>query len=315
MDFAKLKIDTLAFANRGAVLDAVIDTLIGFGQEALEDRLRIPPMEYSPSETTYLPSGARRVAAPTDYLELKYLCFTNKIPAPVNGTHTSGAGTLIAGTYYYRVSAINENGETLVSTETSFTLGAPGGINVNWNKVAGATGYKIYGRTTGAQQLIATVGDVATYLDGGSITPAGSLPQENTTGTVRYKQARKLDSQDFVNEVGLIGTDNQGRPLKMAWMDDFFYFDKYADQNWVYELRYYRRLAGLSDTSQTNWWTNNADKALLYAVLAEAGDFLEDEPMKKKWESRRDREIYQLEARFRDEAATGSERPGSINVF
>src|SRR3990167_3015040 len=107
MDFARLKMDVIAFANRGSVLDAVIDTLVDFGQTALEDRLRIPPMEYSPAETVYLANGARRIAVPSDYLELKYLCFTDQIPSPVNATFTAGAGTLAAGTYYYRVTAIN----------------------------------------------------------------------------------------------------------------------------------------------------------------------------------------------------------------
>lgn len=53
---------------------------------------------------------------------------------------------------------------------------------MNWTKVTGATGYKVYGRATGAQQLLATVGDVATWTDTGSVTPSGALPTTNTTG-------------------------------------------------------------------------------------------------------------------------------------
>lgn len=103
------------------------------------------------------------------------------LATPVNVAFTAGAGTLPIATYYYRVSAINAIGETLASTETSLALGVIGGVNVNWGAVAGATGYKVYGRSTGAELLIATVGAVATYLDGGSITPAGALPASNTT--------------------------------------------------------------------------------------------------------------------------------------
>lgn len=38
-----------------------------------------------------------------------------------------------------------------------------------------------------------------------------------------------------------------------------------------FELVYYARLQPLSNESQTNWLTDNAPQALLYAVLAEAG--------------------------------------------
>lgn len=101
---------------------------------------------------------------------------------PVNAAFTQGAGTLGAATYFYRVSAIDGQGETLASTETSVAIAAAHGVNVNWGAVTGATGYKIYGRTTGAELLIATVGAVTTFLDDGSITPAGVLPAANTTG-------------------------------------------------------------------------------------------------------------------------------------
>ncbi|MFZ2432524.1 MAG: hypothetical protein WAW57_15400, partial [Lutibacter sp.] len=103
------------------------------------------------------------------------------LSTPVNSAFTTAAGTLAIGTYYYRVTATNAYGQTLPSTETSLTLDAVGGVNVNWQAVTGATGYKVYGRTTGAELLIATVGAVLTYLDSGSITPAGAMPTANTT--------------------------------------------------------------------------------------------------------------------------------------
>lgn len=106
---------------------------------------------------------------------------------PVNSafsTATTG-GSLAAGTYYYRVSATNANGETLASAETSQVVPAGTSTNtvtVNWGAVTGATGYKVYGRTTGAELLIASVGAVTTYVDTGSITPAGALPTVSTSG-------------------------------------------------------------------------------------------------------------------------------------
>lgn len=108
------------------------------------------------------------------------------LATPVNATHSTAStgGTLAPATYYYRVSALNALGETLASTETSQVVGAGTSTNtvtVKWTKVTGATGYKVYGRTTGAELFIATVGDVAQYIDTGAVTPAGALPAANTT--------------------------------------------------------------------------------------------------------------------------------------
>lgn len=110
---------------------------------------------------------------------------TTQVQTPVNAAFTLGSGTLAPGTYYYRISAINAVGETLASTETSLVIGVTGGVNVNWEATNGATGYKIYGRNTGAELLMDTVGAVTTWLDNGSITPSGALPSENTTNGVQ----------------------------------------------------------------------------------------------------------------------------------
>lgn len=104
------------------------------------------------------------------------------INPPVNAAFTAGSGSLATATYYYRVTALNALGETTPSTETSIALTGPAGVNVNWAGVPGATGYKIYGRSTGAELFIAEVGKVETYLDTGAITPSGAMPGSNTTG-------------------------------------------------------------------------------------------------------------------------------------
>ena len=92
------------------------------------------------------------------------------------------AGTLAAGTYSYRISALNAIGETFASTNQVITLVSTGGVLLNWVKPYGATGYKIYGRTNGAELLLTTVGDVTAYTDSGSLTPSGAPPSIDTTG-------------------------------------------------------------------------------------------------------------------------------------
>lgn len=147
---------------------------------------------------------------------------TFQLATPVNEAFTTGAGTLAPGTYYYRVSALNAVGETLASAETSHTIAGVGGVNVNWGAVSGATGYKIYGRATGAELLIATVSAVVTWLDDGSITPSGALPAENNTNglninwvavanAIGYKiYGRETGLEQLLATVGLVTT----------WADD-----------------------------------------------------------------------------------------------
>ena len=107
------------------------------------------------------------------------------LTTPVNAAFTATTGTLTAGTYYYRVSATFGGAETLASVQTSLTVGAGSGVVVNWSNVSGASGYKVYGRSNGAELLIATItlGYVTTYTDTGSVTPSGALPASNTTGS------------------------------------------------------------------------------------------------------------------------------------
>lgn len=126
---------------------------------------------------------------------------TPVLSTPVNEAFSDGAGTLAADTYYYRVSAIDANGETLASTETSHNLAGIGGVNVNWGAVTGATGYRIYGRTTGAEELLSEVGAVTTFLDDGSIAPSGALPTQNTTSD---QYTEDLSKDEILNSGSLL---------------------------------------------------------------------------------------------------------------
>ncbi len=101
-------------------------------------------------------------------------------PWPVIASASSG--TLGAGTYYYRVSAVTPAGETIPSAEISFAALASTGITLTWPQVPGATGYRVYGRSTGAELFIAAValGTTTSYHDDGSISPSGAMPTTNT---------------------------------------------------------------------------------------------------------------------------------------
>jgi hypothetical protein len=116
--------------------------------------------------------------------------FVASLATPTGIVLSPTTGTLPPGTYYYRVSATGLGGsgitETLASTETSITLNSTGGVQIDIPYVFPASGYRIYGRSAGAEQFIAAVATnfAATYVDDGSLTPSGNLPTINNTGVI-----------------------------------------------------------------------------------------------------------------------------------
>lgn len=117
----------------------------------------------------------------------------NPVMAPL--TRSSG-GFLAAGTYSYMVSAVDGFGETMVSQPGTITVNDNDVVNVNWLAVRGATGYNIYGRTAGSEELIGRVasGTVTTWPDNGLDVPAGPLPGANTTAGVLLSPNSFTDS-------------------------------------------------------------------------------------------------------------------------
>lgn len=133
------------------------------------------------------------------------------LATPVNATFTLGTGTLGTATYYYRVTALDAAGETLPSTETSLAITGPAGVNVVWGAVTGATSYKVYGRSTAAELLMATVtAPTTTWLDNGSVTPSGAMPALGTSGnisTVSGLTARDLTTTAASGAVAMSGVN------------------------------------------------------------------------------------------------------------
>lgn len=115
--------------------------------------------------------------------------------APSTATAATG-GTIVAGTYNYRIAAISSIGQTLASAQANVTVSGTSTavITLTWTAVEGARGYYIYGRTTAGEGLLATVGaTVLTYDDNGSvvvdttklpITNPVNLPTPTTQFTV-----------------------------------------------------------------------------------------------------------------------------------
>lgn len=105
-----------------------------------------------------------------------------------SSTATSG-GSLAAGTYGYKVSALSQYGETAASAEkTQVTTGSTSTVTLTWSTVTDAVGYRIYGRTSGGPwRVISQIAQAAspTYTDLGTITPDATMvaPTIDTSGT------------------------------------------------------------------------------------------------------------------------------------
>lgn len=112
----------------------------------------------------------------------------NPMPAPTV-VESSAGGTLVPGTsYVYGVSYSNAYGNVIPLNFVSHVLG--GGknrITVSWSAQTGATGYFVWGRTTGfSAGLLASLGSgVFSWVDDGSVTAAPPVLAE-TTSPIRY---------------------------------------------------------------------------------------------------------------------------------
>ncbi|HWF86101.1 MAG TPA: hypothetical protein VG222_14685, partial [Vicinamibacterales bacterium] len=125
-------------------------------------------------------------------------------PVGVVAQTAPGAGTLPAGTYFYKVSARVAAGQTTKaystpSIEVAATLaaGTTGGIALSWTPVAGADDYVVYGRTSGAENMY-WITTSAFFTDAGAAGTAGT-PASATKWTVKNLFEVK-NAQDVVVE-------------------------------------------------------------------------------------------------------------------
>lgn len=96
-------------------------------------------------------------------------------------------GAFAAGTFFWKITAVNAAGETVGSAEVTATPALNGGVDLAWTASTGATGYRVYrSLATGTYNDPAFVAAVsgqatATYRDLGLAINAGGLPTANTT--------------------------------------------------------------------------------------------------------------------------------------
>lgn len=145
---------------------------------------------------------------------------------PANVSTSATAGSLSAGTYFYRVQAIAVGSFSSVTQYTSDaaaqvsrTLASTGGITISWDAVTNATKYRVWGRANNAPDRYFETASTSFTDTGGSGTttypntvlannPVSYLRFEETSGTVADDQASATNGtyngSPTLNQTGMI---------------------------------------------------------------------------------------------------------------
>lgn len=115
-------------------------------------------------------------------------------------------GTLAAGTYYYTITATNGSGEAIAGPQIAVvTTGATSSVVLTWTQIPGATGYKIYRRTTATGAAVyQTVAAVGTFTDTGAAGTGGTEPAP-TWNTVSLINSWDATYNESVSEYDVFG--------------------------------------------------------------------------------------------------------------
>ncbi len=129
-------------------------------------------------------------------------------PAIVSAAAQSGGSLTASTTYYYKITAIDANGETLPSAELSATTTSSNKmIYLVWQNAPGAIGYRVYRSTTsgsyGASSLVSKDGDLRTFTDTGATLTTGSPPASSTVASSAMQYALFLTGNHDFSDVSI----------------------------------------------------------------------------------------------------------------
>jgi hypothetical protein len=114
------------------------------------------------------------------------------LPVLSKGTTSSTGGTFAAGAYFWVVTGVSANGESMASNEVTATLVDSGTQVLSWTAMSGAVSYKVYrGVVSGGENaLVATVSSpTVTYTDTGAVGSFAVPPAVGNAGTVGNRMA------------------------------------------------------------------------------------------------------------------------------
>lgn len=109
------------------------------------------------------------------------------IPAPANLLQLgSQSGSLASATYFWKVTGVNQFGETTPSNETTLLVNASSAVRLSWDPIPGVTSYNLYRGTVTNTEILCVTGIVDTiFLDPGGQSCSGALPVANTTAGIQ----------------------------------------------------------------------------------------------------------------------------------
>lgn len=109
-------------------------------------------------------------------------------PAAPGVVGSGTGGTLAAATYTYKSTYVKDGVESALSAATVpyVATGSTSSVAITVATVAGATSYKIYGRTGGSFLLLNTItAPTVLYTDTGADTPSGAAPSTDFNASFR----------------------------------------------------------------------------------------------------------------------------------
>ena len=164
---------------------------------------------------------------------------TTDTPANESSAVDTGAGTLAAGAYDYRIASLDDDGETFATALVEETLtGSTNAVTLTWDTATGANGYRVYRKIDAGSWVYFDVSEL-TFVDDGTATGTASaagplidgvdtetsttptiaatdvesvvnyllntfLPPELSKGTVNTGSAETLDDYDLTNSTATL---------------------------------------------------------------------------------------------------------------
>lgn len=138
-----------------------------------------------------------------DMIEVAVKAMDKPVVSVVEGT-----GFLLPGNYMYSISAVTAEGEIAPKNWVTLNVVNPSStVHLSWAPVTGATSYKVWGRSTNINGLIASVILSTEFSDNGSIIPTQQTSPQ-TTVPLRYPVLNSL------SVVSRYSTRNPARALQ-----------------------------------------------------------------------------------------------------
>ena len=184
--------------------ESVSDTdLLLWGKECLRDN--IPSRLWLENTKLFRASAKKFYNLPIDFVSLVSLFTSIGYPIGLTVTAEGATGSTVYG---YRVTAINDDNETIACTEVKTTAGNATLSETNyngleWTEVTGASSYAVYRTTGGATQGLIGTATTTTFNDTGLVGDGESVPIEDTTGikytnfTIRNRKISFYDADTY----------------------------------------------------------------------------------------------------------------------